>query len=107
MIKIYEKKIEGLKTLSEANFYEHYYKKNARHQSQKSAIRNNLKDDNIPQYLPCSVKLTRIAARKLDVHDNLRMAFKYINICIINIHYMVVTAPLIIIMTIQAHCGII
>lgn len=78
MIKLYEKKIEGLVTLSEGNCFENYYKKNTRHQKQKSAIRNNLRPDNIAQYLPCTVKVTRISPRQLDEHDNLRFSQKYI-----------------------------
>lgn len=68
-----------IKTVSEANLSrEHWTKKHKRHKGQKEAIKfclsNRIK--NIP--LPCILKLTRIAPRKLD-YDNLCCCFKVLN----------------------------
>lgn len=69
-------------TVSEANMYENPYVANRRHKVQKKRIHlfmNDIKKNNdIYKDKQLTVKLTRFSTRKLDEHDNLRMAFKYI-----------------------------
>lgn len=68
-----------IKTVSEANLTnQHWTKRAARHKKQKDAIRFALTNKITPDMLPCKIKLTRIAPRKLDKWENLPMAFKYI-----------------------------
>ncbi len=71
-----------LKVISEANTHEHWTKSSKRHKTQKKYIYFHMNDikKNISIYKdkPLVIKLTRFSARKLDEHDNLRMAFKYI-----------------------------
>lgn len=67
-----------IKTVSESNTSEHWSKSHKRHKTQKKQIAwwwLTLEDK--PQ-LPCCVKLTRIAPRALDSHDNLPTALKWI-----------------------------
>ena len=69
-------------TLSEANNFEHWTKKNDRHKLQKQmvfeAMHSAVRDDVWRFVIPCHVKMTRLAPRKLDRRDNLPMAFKYV-----------------------------
>ena len=68
-----------IKTVSEANLsHEHWTKKHARHKKQKEAIRLACGNRITPDMLPCQIKLTRIAPRFLDKHDNLPCSFKFI-----------------------------
>jgi hypothetical protein len=68
-----------IKTVSEANLTrEHWTKKHRRHKKQKEAITFALANRITPDMLPCTIKLTRIAPRKLDQWENLPMAFKFI-----------------------------
>ena len=68
-----------IKTVSEANLSrEHWTKKHKRHKKQKEAIRFALANRVTPEMLPCLIKLTRIAPRFLDSHDNLPMSQKYV-----------------------------
>lgn len=68
-----------IKTVSEANLTrEHWTKKHARHKKQKEAIKFALANRVTPDLLPCLIKLTRIAPRFLDSHDNLPMSQKYV-----------------------------
>lgn len=68
-----------IKTVSEANLTrEHWTKKHKRHKLQKEAIMLGCSNRITPDMLPCTIKLTRIAPRFLDLHDNLPMAFKFI-----------------------------
>jgi hypothetical protein len=67
-----------IKVYNEANNTDHWTKKAARHKKQKIAIYCMLKDVVTPEMLPCKIILTRISPRKLDQHDNLPMAFKFI-----------------------------
>ena len=68
-----------IKTVSEANLSrEHWTKKHKRHKKQKEAIRFALANRVTPVMLPCLIKLTRIAPRFLDSHDNLPMSQKYV-----------------------------
>lgn len=66
----------AIDTVSEANCSEHWRKKHARHKLQKLMIKMN--DHRIPKTLPIHIKFTRIATRKLDAHDNLRISLKWI-----------------------------
>lgn len=67
-----------IKTVSEANTREHWSKSNKRHAAQKLAIWSFLNVDRPSIKPPCIIKLTRIAPRQLDRHENLPMSFKYI-----------------------------
>jgi len=67
-----------VKTVSEANCFEHWSKKSRRHKLQQSKVALALKPIRNHVKLPCSIKLTRFASRKLDKHDNLPMSLKYI-----------------------------
>lgn len=67
-----------IKTVNEANSREHWHKKSVRHTVQKSAILYLLRGKIDESFLPCIIKLTRIAPRKLDKWDNLPMSFKWI-----------------------------
>lgn len=66
-------------TVSEANRAgEHWREKGNRHQAQHWEIRAAFRSENPKIELPCTVKLSRLAPRMLDSHDNLTMAFKFI-----------------------------
>lgn len=68
-----------IKTVSEANLNrEHWAKKHRRHKLQKEAIKLCCTGRITPDLLPCTIKLTRIAPRFLDSHDNLPCSFKFI-----------------------------
>lgn len=67
-----------IKTVSEANRQEHWTKSNARHSTQKLAVKSFLNADAPNIQLPCTIKLTRISPRQLDSHENLPMSFKWI-----------------------------
>lgn len=67
-----------LKTVSEANLSEHWTKSSARHKKQKLIVRLELLKHKPNITIPCKIYLTRIAPRKLDSRDNLRMSFKWI-----------------------------
>lgn len=60
---------------STANLREHYMARARRAKAQRDAVGWCLRMTNAPD-VPCTVKLIRIAPRKLDSHDNLRTAFK-------------------------------
>ena len=67
-----------LRTVSELNRREHWRDTYKRRQDEERlvavAMQNNLRGRQVE--MPCVVKLTRIAPRRLDSHDNLRSAFK-------------------------------
>ncbi len=67
-----------LRTVSEANSTEHWTKKHRRHKRQQLAISLALNPLKCQIKLPCHIKLTRFAPRKLDKHDNLPISMKYI-----------------------------
>jgi hypothetical protein len=67
-----------IRTVSEANCFEHWTKKHARHKAQKQAVALALNPQRSRIKLPCHIKITRVAPRKLDQHDNLPMSVKYI-----------------------------
>lgn len=73
----------GVKKLSVVNgktVYksEHWSEKSRRTQLQKGTVLYTLRPHQDFFSLPCEVKLTRYAPRKLDKHDNLPMSMKYI-----------------------------
>lgn len=65
-------------TVSEGNLFEHWTKSNARHKRQKKDINHYLSELSAYKNKKITVKLIRIASRKLDAHDNLRMSFKFV-----------------------------
>lgn len=67
-----------LRTVSEANTFEHWSHSHRRHKLQKDTVALAIKPlvQNIK--LPCHVKLTRYAPEQLDTFENLPMSFKYI-----------------------------
>ena len=68
-----------IRTVSEGNLSsEHWTKKHRRHKNQKEAVKYAMTSKMNADMLPCIIKLTRIAPRQLDSHDNLPMAFKFI-----------------------------
>ena len=69
---------QNLITVSEANTFENYYTANKRHKLQKQYVNIYFRDISIYKNTPVVIKLIRISPRKLDSHDNLPMAFKYI-----------------------------
>jgi hypothetical protein len=67
-----------LQTVSEANCFEHWTKKHARHKAQARIVALGLKPLRDKIKLPCKVMLTRFAPDELDTFENLPMSFKYI-----------------------------
>lgn len=67
-----------IKTVSEANCFEHWTKKHKRHKLQQKYIWLAFKSERDFCPLPCHVKLTRISTRFLDKEDNLPCSFKWI-----------------------------
>jgi hypothetical protein len=67
-----------IRTVSEANCFEHWTKKHKRHKEQKRAVSLALNPHKAEIKLPCHIKITRVAPRKLDKWDNLPMSVKYI-----------------------------
>ena len=74
LLKSYTLPIE---TVSEGNLFEHWTKANKRHSNQKALIKLYLRELSSYRNKSITVKLVRISPRKLDAHDNLRMAFKF------------------------------
>ncbi len=75
-----------LETVSEANNFDHWTKKHKRHNLQKRVVALALNPVLDKIILPCHIKVTRIAPRKLDRWDNLPMSVKYIlDACCANI----------------------
>ena len=77
MKKIHEMLLP-IKTVSEANSTEHWTVKNKRHILQKNYVNSSFLNDQFTCPMPCVVKITRIAPRMLDDHDNLRVSVKWI-----------------------------
>ncbi len=67
-----------LVTVSEANSSEAWPKKHKRHRLQGKTVALFLNPHRDKLKLPCEIKITRFAPRKLDKHDNLPMSVKYI-----------------------------
>lgn len=68
----------NIKVVSENNCSEHWFKKAKRHDLQKLLIKLAFLNEKPVIEFPCSVSITRIAPRKLDIHDNLPGAMKWI-----------------------------
>ncbi len=77
MTKITTLKIP-IKTVSESNTVEHWVKKSNRHKTQKLMVKWAFRQNNVKVNLPCTITMIRIAPRKLDEHDNLRVSMKWI-----------------------------
>lgn len=67
-----------LRTESEANCFEPWQVKYARHKQQQRTVALGLTPLRYKIQMPCKVHLTRFAPTELDVFDNLPMSFKYI-----------------------------
>jgi len=67
-----------LQTKSEANCFEPWQVKHARHKDQQKLVALGLKPLRDKIKLPCRIMLTRFAPYALDAFDNLPMSFKYI-----------------------------
>lgn len=67
-----------VRTISEANPTEHWRVRHNRHKLQKSMLALILRPHCNKLKLPCHIKFTRFAPRKLDRYDNLPMSMKYI-----------------------------
>jgi hypothetical protein len=69
----------NVKTTDETNAYEKPFVKTKRHKQQQFFVRSLL-GVNLPKIVqfPCLIRFTRLASRKMDEEDNLRMAFKWI-----------------------------
>ena len=67
-----------IKTISEANCFEHWWIKHNRHKAQQRIVTLGLNPLRDKIKLPCKVMLTRFAPDELDAFDNLPMSFKYI-----------------------------
>ncbi len=65
-----------IQTVSEANNFDHWTKKQKRHKKQKWWV--ELAFTQCKPKIPCNITLIRMAPRFLDADDNLRMAVKYI-----------------------------
>ncbi len=68
----------GVKTVTEANGWEHWTKRHARHKSQAAHVRAALSWITSPIPLPVSVTITRYAPYELDDMDNLPVSQKYV-----------------------------
>ena len=67
-----------IKTVSEANRFEHWQKRAARQKIYLDLIRLSLAPHASRLVLPCTVTVKRYGPKLMDEHDNLRMAFKKI-----------------------------
>ena len=67
-----------IKTVSEANCFEPWRAKHARHKEQQRVVALALNPHKSKIKMPCRVMLTRFAPHELDRFDNLPMSFKYI-----------------------------
>ncbi len=67
-----------IKTISESNVREPWFKAHRRHKTQRTIVRLALSRNSIEWAFPLEITLTRIAPRFLDVEENLPMAFKWI-----------------------------
>lgn len=77
MILIESKTLE-IHVVSEGNTHEYWRKSHNRHKSQKFLISKGLPFISFYKNIPITIKLIRLSSRKLDEHDNLSFAFKYI-----------------------------
>lgn len=65
-------------TVSEGNNFDSWREKNARHKSQKRIVWSAVYPIRDLICLPCTIQMTRVAPKPLDVHDNLPMSLKYV-----------------------------
>lgn len=80
-VEVYENTVQlnlPLRTVSEANCFEHWTMKHKRHVLQKKTVALALNQVKCHVRLPCHIKLTRYAPESLDEFENLPMSFKYI-----------------------------
>lgn len=66
-----------IRTVSEANNFDHWTIKAKRHKMQKGWIVMALAANKKHVTLPCKITITRVASRMLDQHDNLPMSLKF------------------------------
>ena len=69
----------NIKTASESNCSEHWTVKAKRHKKQKDFVKKILMVERPKVKPPCKVKLTRLAPRELDAHDNLGTSLKWVS----------------------------
>ena len=67
-----------IKTVSESNCSEHWFKKSQRHRQQQFFVRALFNSEIKNISIPCEIVLTRLSPRYLDDEDNLPIAFKWI-----------------------------
>lgn len=67
-----------IETVSEANSSEHRMISYRRHKKQKKNVGYYMSQLSLYRDMPLTIKLIRISTRKLDAHDNLTTAFKYV-----------------------------
>jgi hypothetical protein len=67
-----------IQTKSEANCFESWHVKHARHKAQQRTVALGLNPLRAKIKLPCQIRITRFAPHELDVFDNLPMSLKYI-----------------------------
>lgn len=67
-----------IRTYSESNSSEHWAKKHRRHKTQQKQLWAYFLANQPKIMLPCLIRLTRIANRRLDEHDNLPNSFKFL-----------------------------
>lgn len=77
-MKLLEKHYIEMEVVTEANTHEHWALAHKRHKRQKQLLRYKLSHFFIYKNKPLLIKFTRLYPGKLDKHDNLPMAFKYI-----------------------------
>lgn len=65
-------------TVSEANNFDHFRVKHKRHVLQKKTVALFLNPVKTKVSLPCNIKITRLAPKKVDKWDNLPMSLKWI-----------------------------
>lgn len=75
-------KIPNYHLFNAANQYEHFRARAARVKQEKGMLITLLRPQILNLLLPVSISLIRIAPRRLDDSDNLRMAFKSFKDCI-------------------------
>ncbi len=66
-----------LKTISEANVYEHWTAKKKRRDAQKIMVKTHLNQCNHKITIPCHIKITRIGKKLMD-SDNLPTSQKWV-----------------------------
>jgi hypothetical protein len=82
--KLIETSLSGIRfqlpihTVSEANNFDPWKKKHLRHKAQHKAIWEAFYPYRPFIKLPCTIKMTRVAPKSLDVFENLPMSMKYI-----------------------------